>query len=269
MCPKCDQLYRCEHDHDIDDDGNKIKRIVCSTPNCNHPRYKPKHDNPNPNLNPKSKGIPFQRFFYVPMGPWLKSLFLLPWFLDQIKYGSEKLHATLQKIANESNYTLDDIQDGKLFQKVSGGWGVYDWLFTNNFDTNHQLHQVAEEYPNVASDCLTIFLGIAADGFCPYGKHGGHKNGFKKSKSYSITPITATIYNLPPNIRTRHGAVHIVGLVPGPSYNDIQTFLAPLADELLYYWLVGLDIKYPKPAMITPYPVPPSTTPPSHNTVFF
>lgn len=236
MCPKCDQLYRCEHDQERGDDGMPRKLTICSTPGCNQQRYKP-------NTDSKGRKVPFKRYFYVPIGPWLQSLFLNPWFVDQMQYGSEKLRATLEKVANESTYTIDDIHDGELFQKL------------------------AEDYPSVVADCLSIFLGIAADGFCPYSKHGGHKCAFKKSKSYSITPITATIYNLPPHMRTRHGAVHIVGIVPGPSYSDIQTFLAPLADELLYYWLVGLDIKYRKPSLNAISPTPPSSSPPSHDTV--
>lgn len=126
-------------------------------------------------------------------------------------------------VAKGDPYILDDIQDGKLFEKL------------------------VEEYPDFMEDPLSLLLGVAIDGFCPFGKHGGAKSAFGRKKTYTITPITAMIYNLPPEMRTKKGLIHIVGLIAGPSKSDLHIYLEPFVDELLFYWEQGLHIQYQAP----------------------
>ena len=204
VCPRCDTLFRCEMDQDAD--GNKIThctncaaatyvnangRVVRKKPSAivMQPRYKP--GKPRKDGKPARHNVPYKRYYYLPLGDWIKDLFKLPWFLDKIGYGPNTLAETLRRLANNSRYTVEDIWNGKIFQAL------------------------LKEYPSILSDPLSIFLGIAADGFQPFNsKWGGKRCAFRKAKSYTVTPITATIFNLPPHLRTRHGALHIVGMVP-------------------------------------------------------
>lgn len=170
-------------------------------------------------------------------------MFTNPVFFESLQYGFQKFKQTSADIQNNTEYVLDDIQDGSLFQKL------------------------AEQYPSFMADPLSLQIAITADGFNPFKKHGGHKKkSYSPCDSYSITPLTATLLNLPLHIRTRLGALHIVGMVPGPSQADIQSYLEPLVDELLQLWFIGLDVSYTLPPVVPPSPVPPTPVPPTTNT---
>ncbi|KAI9176295.1 hypothetical protein LWI28_000898 [Acer negundo] len=80
-------------------------------------------------------------------------------------------------------------------------------------------------YPNFASDPRNVRLGLASDGFSPFGT---------MSISYSTWPIVLMIYNLPPWMCMKQPNSIMSLLIPGPSAsgNDIDVYLQPLIDEL-------------------------------------
>ncbi len=73
-------------------------------------------------------------------------------------------------------------------------------------------------------------LGLAVDGFCNFGKR------------YSVWPLTLTMYNMPPWMRNKIGATTLVGLIPGPSSKNLQSYMQPMVDELLYLWHCGIEV---------------------------
>jgi hypothetical protein len=89
-----------------------------------------------------------------------------------------------------------------------------------NFDKN---------FPSFASDARSVRLGLASDGFNPFGH---------MSTSYSIWPVVIVMYNLPPWMCMKDPYMITSMLIPGPKApgNDIDVYLQPLIDELIELW---------------------------------
>jgi hypothetical protein len=168
---------------------------------------------------------------------------------DAVKYGHQLYKARKEAEGREAEHPHDDrllcdMQDGDLFDRINA------------------------DYPNFMKSPWNFHLGLTTDGFNPFDKSGagGHKQRVsqavaaansigvhpaelpnapaikdlpKGASTYSLTPLTITVFNLPPYIRTRLGALHVAGIAPGPNQKQLQSYLEPLVDELLYLWFFG------------------------------
>ena len=89
-------------------------------------------------------------------------------------------------------------------------------------------------FPEFASEVRNVRLGIFADGFQPFGQSG---------QQYSLWPVVATPYNLPPELCMKEEFMFLTVLVPGPNNpkGKIDVFLQPLIAELKSLWDVGVQ----------------------------
>lgn len=80
-----------------------------------------------------------------------------------------------------------------------------------------------------AADPRNIKLGIATDGFNPFGN---------MSTSYSMWPVFVVPYNLPPWACMDQSNFMMSLLIPGPESpgKDFDVFMEPLVEELLQLW---------------------------------
>ncbi|GJZ98713.1 pyruvate kinase, partial [Tanacetum coccineum] len=85
-----------------------------------------------------------------------------------------------------------------------------------NFDT---------KYPDFVKEQKNVRLGLAADGFNPFGN---------LSQSYIMWPMILTTYNLPPWLCMKESSFMLTLLIPGPKSpsKDIDIYLRPLIDNL-------------------------------------
>ncbi|GJS25909.1 hypothetical protein Tco_0486529 [Tanacetum coccineum] len=100
-------------------------------------------------------------------------------------------------------------EPGKMQHPVDGrAW--------KNFDT---------KYPNFAKEPRNVRLGLAADGFNPFGN---------LSQAYSMWPVILTTYNLPPWLCMKESSFMLTLLIPGPKSpgKDIDVYLRPLIGYL-------------------------------------
>ncbi|GJZ51676.1 hypothetical protein Tco_0606191 [Tanacetum coccineum] len=95
-------------------------------------------------------------------------------------------------------------EPGKMQHPVDGrAW--------KNFDT---------KYPDFAKEPRNVRLGLAADGFNPFGN---------LSQAYSMWPVILTTYNLPPWLCMKESSFMLTLLIPGPKSpgKDIDVYLRP------------------------------------------
>nr|GEU95212.1 hypothetical protein [Tanacetum cinerariifolium] len=108
---------------------------------------------------------------------------------------------------------------GKMQHPVDGrAW--------KNFDT---------KYPNFAKEPRNVRLGLAADGFNPFGNF---------SQAYSMWPVILTTYNLPSWLCIKESSFMLTLLIPDPKSlgKDIDVYLRPLIDDLKVLWaLKGVE----------------------------
>ncbi|KAL0560440.1 hypothetical protein IC582_000845 [Cucumis melo] len=85
------------------------------------------------------------------------------------------------------------------------------------------------EFPDFASDPRNVRLGLASDGFNPFGQ---------MSTSYSMWPVVLLPYNLPPWKCMKETNFFMSLLIPGPksSGREIDVYLQPLIEELKDLW---------------------------------
>ncbi|XP_074347485.1 uncharacterized protein LOC141686344 [Apium graveolens] len=90
------------------------------------------------------------------------------------------------------------------------------------------------KYPNFSSENRNIRLGIASDGFNPFGIMSG---------SHSTWPVIVVNYNLPPWLNMKPENLIMSTLIPGPNdpVNSIDVYLQPLVEELKELWDVGVN----------------------------
>ncbi|GJY85037.1 hypothetical protein Tco_0499063 [Tanacetum coccineum] len=128
-------------------------------------------------------------------------------------------------------------EPGKMQHPVSGrAW--------KNFDT---------KYSDFAKEPRNVRLGLAADGFNPFGN---------LSQAYSMWPVILTTYNLPPWLCMKESSFMLTLLIPGPksSGKDIDVYLRPLIEDLKFLWDrkcvetidVALSQKFNMRAMVCP-----------------
>ncbi|GKF10816.1 hypothetical protein Tco_0048742 [Tanacetum coccineum] len=84
-------------------------------------------------------------------------------------------------------------------------------------------------YPDIAPEPRNVRLGLAADGFNPFGN---------LSQSYNIWPVILITYNLPPWLCMKESSFMLTLLIPGPKSpgKDIDVYLRLLIDDLKDLW---------------------------------
>ena len=89
------------------------------------------------------------------------------------------------------------------------------------------------EFKDSASDPRNVRLGLAADGFNPFGM---------LNVAYTTWPVILIPYNLPPWLCLKQPFWMMSMLIPGsksPGMN-IDVYLQPLIDELKELWVQGV-----------------------------
>uniref|UniRef100_A0A2N9GCW6 Transposase-associated domain-containing protein n=1 Tax=Fagus sylvatica TaxID=28930 RepID=A0A2N9GCW6_FAGSY len=88
------------------------------------------------------------------------------------------------------------------------------------------------QHPEFALEPRNVRLGLATDGFNPFGN---------MNNSYSMWPVILIPYNLPPWLVMKEPFFMLSLLIPGPHQpgNDIDVYLRPLVDELKELWQDG------------------------------
>ncbi|GKD52154.1 CACTA transposable element [Tanacetum coccineum] len=81
------------------------------------------------------------------------------------------------------------------------------------------------KYSDFAAEPRNVRLGLAADGFNPFGN---------LSQSYNMWPVILTTYNMPPWLCINESSFMLTLLIPGPKSTgkDIDVYLRPLIDDL-------------------------------------
>ncbi|XP_071695448.1 uncharacterized protein [Rutidosis leptorrhynchoides] len=90
-------------------------------------------------------------------------------------------------------------------------------------------------YPNFARELRNVRLGLASDGFNPFGN---------MNVSHSIWPVVLMPYNnLPPWMCMKKPYLFLTLLIPGPLApgNNIDVYLQPLIEELKELWETGVE----------------------------
>ncbi|XP_026413256.1 uncharacterized protein LOC113309041 isoform X2 [Papaver somniferum] len=151
----------------------------------------------------KGKKIPHKVLRYFPLQPRLQRLF-------------------------SSKHTARDMRWHK-------GRHVEDGVFRNPADAE-AWKDFDARYPWFAAEPRNVRLGLATDGFNPFGN---------MSNAYSLWPVVLMSYNLPPFKCMKQPFFMMSLLIPGPQApgNDIDVYLRPLIDELKELWDVGVETR--------------------------
>jgi len=85
------------------------------------------------------------------------------------------------------------------------------------------------EYPDFAKDPRNLRLGLATDGFNPFGNF---------NTKYSMWPVFVVPYNFPPWVCMDESNLMMALLIPGPTCpgKDFDLFLEPLVEDLIKLW---------------------------------
>jgi len=176
-------------------------------PKCGEKRWivrkeKDSDDEPTSrNLNKKNKGIPRKILRYFPLIPRLQRLFMTKQDAEDMRWHKNKR-----------------VDDGVLRHPADSlAWKTFD-----------------EEHMTFALDPRNVRLGLASDGFNPFGS---------MSNSYSIWPVVLIPYNLPPWLYMKQSNILLSLLIPGPKGPgmNIDVYLQPLIDDLKILWESGID----------------------------
>ncbi|XP_008778797.2 uncharacterized protein LOC103698544 [Phoenix dactylifera] len=159
-------------------------------------------DEPRYKLNDgNSKKIPHKILWYFSLTPRLKRLFLSPKIAVDMRWHKEK------RVDDETSRHPADGEEWK------------------NFDRQH---------PEFSKDLRNVRLGLATDGFNPFGN---------MSTSYSMWPVIVMPYNLPPWKYIKKQFCMLSLLIPekmAPG-KEIDVYLRPLIDELKELWKNGVQ----------------------------
>ncbi|XP_028064213.1 uncharacterized protein LOC114267374 [Camellia sinensis] len=147
----------------------------------------------------RGKKIPHKVLRYFPLTPRLKRLYMSRKTAEDMRWHKEKR-----------------IDDGVLRHPADSD----EW---KEFDVQH---------PQFALEPRNVRLGLAVDGFNPFGN---------MSNSYSLWPVVLIPYNLPPWLVMKDPFLMMSLLIPGESQPgiDIDVYMRPLVDELNELWENG------------------------------
>lgn len=125
----------------------------------------------------------------------------------------QRIFAT-EKTSKDTRWHAEErTKDGKLRHPADAqAWKEFDALF-----------------PDFTSDPRNIRLGLASDGFNPFGM---------ASSRHSTWPVILVPYNLPPWLCMKQSNFILSMIIPGPKGpgKDIDVYLEPLVDELIHLW---------------------------------
>ncbi|XP_012828525.1 PREDICTED: uncharacterized protein LOC105949753 [Erythranthe guttata] len=149
----------------------------------------------------KGKQVPHKILRYFPLKPRLRRLYM------------SRKTASDMRWHKDGKIEEDDMMIHPADSKV---WKDFD-----------------EQYPSFAKDPRNVRLGLATDGFNPFGN---------MNNSYCIWPVVLMVYNLPPWQCMKEPYLMMSLLIPGPRSpgRDIDVYLRPLVDELNELWEFGV-----------------------------
>ncbi|CAH9124429.1 unnamed protein product [Cuscuta epithymum] len=155
---------------------------------------------PRYELNSNGKKIPKKVLRYFPLKPRLQRLYM-------------------------SHHTADHMtwhKDGR----------VEDGIMRHPADTI-AWKELDKAYPDFAKEARNVRLGLASDGFNPFGDI---------RTPYSMWPVMVVPYNLPPWMCMKKEYTMLTLLIPGKREpgKEIDVYLRPLIDELKELWEIGL-----------------------------
>ena len=154
--------------------------------------------------NAKGKRVPNKVMRYFPLTPRLKRLYSSRYSAKYMRW----------------HYSERPTEDGVLRHPADGqAWKEFD-----------------QKYPLFAAGPRNVILGLATDGFNPFGN---------MSNAYSMWPVIVVPYNLPPWKCMKSESLMLSLLIPGPSApgKDMDVFLRPLIDELKELWETGVETR--------------------------
>ncbi|XP_060181912.1 uncharacterized protein LOC132611513 isoform X1 [Lycium barbarum] len=147
------------------------------------------------------KKIPYKILRYFPLKPRLQRLFMCSKTSPLISWHHDKR-----------------VDDGIMRHPA-------DSMVWKNFDELH---------PSFAAEPRNVRLGLASDGFQPFGM---------SRTPYSIWPVVLIPYNLPPWLCMKQENFILSMLIPGPESpgDAIDVYLQPLIEELNELWETGVE----------------------------
>ena len=109
-----------------------------------------------------------------------------------------------------------------------------DGVMRHPADSKAWKHFDQKCYKKFSKDARCVRLGLASDGFNPFGL---------MSISHSIWPVILIPYNLPPWMCMKQQNWIMSMIIPGPKSpgNNIDVYLQPLIDELNVLWEDGAE----------------------------
>ncbi|XP_074317203.1 uncharacterized protein LOC141653363 [Silene latifolia] len=179
---------------------DKVDDDTCSV--CGTSRWKNVQEQSTSTGRKKKKGVPAKVLRYFPLKPRLKRLYM------------SKHTATLMRWHSEER-----VRDDRVLRHPadSKAWQDFD-----------------SKYPAFGTESRNIRLGLASDGFNPFGI---------LSSTYSCWPVVLVPYNLPPWMCLKPSSLILSTLIPGPTSpgNKIDVYLQPLIEELIDLWVNGIE----------------------------
>ncbi|KAL4030764.1 hypothetical protein IC575_009016 [Cucumis melo] len=162
-------------------------------PTCGEARYKVNHN--------RGKKIPHKVLRHFPLVPRLQRLFVSHEGSADMRWHRDKRVETDDVLRHPAD---------------AEGWKHFDF-----------------EFPDFASDPRKVRLGLASDGFNPFGQ---------MSTSYSMWHVMLLPYNLPPWKCMKETNFFMSLLIPGPKSpgREIDVYLQPLIEELKDLWTFGV-----------------------------
>lgn len=149
----------------------------------------------------KIKRVPRKVLRYFPLIPRLQRLFMNKEIASDLRYHSDK------RVVEEN--VLRHPSDGEAWKDLD------------------------KRYPWLAQEPHHLRLGLATDGFNPFGT---------MSSSYSVWPVIIVVYNLPPWKSMKEPFMLMPLLIPGKKTpgRDIDVYLRPLVEELKLLFNIGV-----------------------------
>ncbi|WMV26375.1 hypothetical protein MTR67_019760 [Solanum verrucosum] len=149
----------------------------------------------------KNKKQPAKILRYFPLKPRLQRLYMCSKTAESMRW-----------------HFFGGNQDGLMrHPRDSQAWKTFDLL-----------------HPEFATDPRNVRLGLASDGFNPFGA---------MSTTYSIWPVILIPYNRPPWECMKQSSFILSMIIPGKKMpgNDIDVYLQPLIQELRELWYDGVQ----------------------------
>jgi hypothetical protein len=175
---------------------------------------------------------------------------------DCALFWKENANLDVCPVCKESRYKVNHVGGTKIAHKVLRYfpltprlWRLYmsrkraedmRWYIDKRVDDGISRHPADSEewkefdvqHPRFALEPHNVRLGLATDGFNPFGN---------MNNSYSMWPIILIPYNLPPWLVMKEPFFMLSLLIPGPHQprNEIDVYMRPLVDELKELWQDG------------------------------